>query len=58
MTLPVAKTSARRGRFGRPALRQLVLVMGLLLLGGSLSGCIIEDHPGHGWCYWHPGACR
>jgi hypothetical protein len=40
----------------RPArwLRQLVFVAGMLLLGTSLSACIIEDGHGHrGGCFWH-----
>jgi hypothetical protein len=41
-------------------MKRLVAAIGLLLLAGSLSACIIEDggHRGGGWCYWHPGACR
>ena len=37
-------------------LRRFVLVAGLLMLSGALSGCIIEDdghHHHHGWCWWH-----
>jgi hypothetical protein len=42
------------------SLRRLAAVLGLVLLGGSLSGCIIEEGGGygHGWCYWHPYACH
>lgn len=34
--------------------------IGLILLAGSLSACIVETGRPHGggWCYWHPGACR
>lgn len=40
-------------------IRRLAAVLGLLLLGGALSGCIIiDDHPHHGWCWWHPYQCR
>lgn len=43
-----------------PLLRRLVLAVGLLMLSGALTGCIIEDggyhhhHHHHGWCWW-PG---
>jgi hypothetical protein len=44
-----------------PILRRLVLGLGLLLLGGALSGCIIEEGPYYhhhgGYCYWHPYRC-
>ena len=38
-------------------LRSLAVALGLLMLGGALSGCIIDDgwHH-HGWCWWHD--CR
>ena len=52
-----AKGSAAMNR----SLRRLAAAVGLLLLGGALSGCIIEDRgPGYGggWCWWHPYACR
>jgi hypothetical protein len=41
-------------------LRRSVVALGLILLAGSLSACIIEEpgRPRGGWCYWHPGACR
>ncbi len=42
-----------------PYLRCIAIAVGLLLLGGALSGCIVEEHGGggHGWCYWHPYRC-
>ncbi len=41
-------------------LRRLAAALGLLLVGGALSGCIFVEPrgPGYGWCYWHPYACR
>lgn len=31
----------------------------LAILGGSLSGCIVEPwRPGGGWCAYHPYRCR
>jgi hypothetical protein len=37
------------------SVRRIVVAIGLVLLGGSLSGCIVEEGGHHhGWCYWHP----
>ena len=50
--------------FQEPNMPQLfrtgLAVIGLLVLAASLSACIVEEpgRPGHGWCYWHPGACH
>ena len=41
-----------------PSLRRVAQAIGLLLLGGLLAGCIIEEPRGSGWCYWHVYACR
>ena len=33
----------------------------LVALAGLLSACVVEEPGaphGHGWCWWHPGACR
>jgi hypothetical protein len=40
--------------------RSALAAIGLVLLAASLSACVVEGpgHPGGGWCYWHPGACR
>ena len=37
----------------RRHLRQVLVIIGLLLLAPALSGCIVEEHGHHG-CYWHP----
>ena len=40
------------------SLRSLAAALGLIVLGGALSGCIIADEGWHhhGWCWWHD--CR
>jgi hypothetical protein len=40
-----------------PYLRCIATALGLLLLAGVLSGCIVETGHGGGWCYWHPYRC-
>lgn len=38
-------------------MRRLIVPAILLVLAGSLSGCVVYG-PGHGWCYYHPYRCR
>ncbi len=36
-------------------------IIGALAFAVVLSGCVAEVGPGghsHGWCWWHPNACR
>ncbi len=39
--------------------RRLVAAIGLVLMAGALSACIIEEPggPHRGWCWWHPYRC-
>jgi hypothetical protein len=38
-------------------MRRLLVPLVLLGLAAGLSGCVVEAHGGHGWCYWHPHRC-
>jgi hypothetical protein len=49
-----------RGDFVREevAMRRYLLPLAALgIIAVSLSACVVYDHPGRGWCYFHPYRC-
>lgn len=39
-------------------MRQVFAALMLLALAVPLSGCIVVDHRGSNWCYYHPYRCH
>ena len=54
--LRAAKGAVARGRQRLGIRRALATSCLLVLLGVSVSGCVVE--PIGGWCYYHPYRCR
>jgi hypothetical protein len=39
-------------------MKRAILTLMLFALAVPLSGCIVVDHHGGNWCYYHPYRCR